>query len=177
MVAEVEVLEFNNKINKEVKMFLVVLSSDIKASWNWCQKPQALKKKIIKKCRDWIVIHISNRAENGNLNSTLLHWCFLENAIARKRLPAGERRAFQDWLVKHMLSNVTGGRESAFLHIFGKKAIMQKGKRGASITRGERQPLVPAIDAEDNQALGKPQTDGEDRQHATRTTFPHESQT
>lgn len=32
MVAEVEVLEFNNKINKEVKMFLVVLSSDIKAS-------------------------------------------------------------------------------------------------------------------------------------------------
>lgn len=43
MVAEVEVLEFNNKINKEVKMFLVVLSSDIKASWNWCQKPQALK--------------------------------------------------------------------------------------------------------------------------------------
>lgn len=44
MVAEVEVLEFNNKINKEVKMFLVVLSSDIKASWNWCQKPQALKK-------------------------------------------------------------------------------------------------------------------------------------
>lgn len=39
MVAEVEVLEFNNKINKEVKMFLVVLSSDIKASWNLCQKP------------------------------------------------------------------------------------------------------------------------------------------
>lgn len=32
MVAEVEVLEFHNKINKEVKMFLVVLSSDIKAS-------------------------------------------------------------------------------------------------------------------------------------------------
>lgn len=32
MVAEVEVLEFNNKINKEVKMFLLVLSSDIKAS-------------------------------------------------------------------------------------------------------------------------------------------------
>lgn len=32
MVAEEEVLEFNNKINKEVKMFLVVLSSDIKAS-------------------------------------------------------------------------------------------------------------------------------------------------
>lgn len=32
MVAEVEVLEFNNKINKEVKMFLVALSSDIKAS-------------------------------------------------------------------------------------------------------------------------------------------------
>lgn len=32
MVAEVEVLEFNNKINKEVKMVLVVLSSDIKAS-------------------------------------------------------------------------------------------------------------------------------------------------
>jgi len=43
MVAEVEVLEFNNKINKKVKMFLVVSSSDIKASRNRCQKPQALK--------------------------------------------------------------------------------------------------------------------------------------
>lgn len=44
--AEVEVPEFNNKINKEVKMFLVVLSSAIEARGNWCQQPQVIK------CRD-----------------------------------------------------------------------------------------------------------------------------
>lgn len=170
MVAEVEVLEFNNKINKEVKMFLVVLSSDIKASWNWCQKPQALKK--MQGLNRDSYFKPSWKWESEFYTTSLM---FSENVIARKRPPPGERQAFQDWLVKHMHSNVTGERECFLPHIWEKKAIMQKGKCFHN-KRWETAP-APAIDAEDNQALGKLQTDGEDRQHGTRTTFPHESQT
>lgn len=150
-------------------MFLVVLSSDIKASWNWCQKPQALKNAGTEsrfifqtklKVGIWILYYFSDIFPTSNSKTM----------TTTRRTVSSSLLFSTNWSNVHTVTPL--GKVSTSFHILGKKVSYANRQAKCFHKRLETAP-GPCYRSGRGQLSPQQelQANSEHRQHMSRATF------